>query len=79
MVVISIKELYLLKGLGAGGVTKDGGVHNQEQVQSRGSWKDSRGSEINEVKAQFPTICVAKWLINSTAVTQTDTQKLSLD
>lgn len=50
MVVISIKELYLLKGFWAGGVTKDGRMHNQEQVQSSGSWKDNRGSEINGMK-----------------------------
>lgn len=37
VVVISIKELYLLKGFWAGGVTKDGRMHNQEQIQSSGS------------------------------------------
>jgi hypothetical protein len=49
VVVISIKELYLLKGFWAGGVTKDGRMHNQEQIQSSGTWKDNRGLEINEI------------------------------
>lgn len=46
MVVISIKELYLLKGFGAGGVTNDGRMHNQEQIQSCCACKESKNPRI---------------------------------
>lgn len=76
MVVISIKELYLLKGFGAGGVTKDGGMHDQEQIQSSGSCKDRRGSEINSMKTQFPTISITKFNKLTTTTHQTGTQSI---
>lgn len=39
MIVVAIKKLDLLKGLGAGVVAAEVRVHAQEQVESRGAYE----------------------------------------
>ena len=42
VIVVAVKKLDLLKGLGAGVVAAEVGVHAQEQVEGRGAWGEGR-------------------------------------
>lgn len=44
VVIIGIEELDLLISLGTGKVTGDGGMHEQEEIKSRRSWKKGHNS-----------------------------------